>query len=571
MGVQRVLLFFSLSSFVSSIHAQVIIKERVIIDPKPQIQLQAFSVPSGPLLRLRGNILETTMPGVVVSGALSTMPSSIPENTGYEVWVSVGASSHLVRKAGTGYCIDAGGTESSPFPATLPKCGVIGMSAFTFVPAPWQWSCAIRGTAIDTPIVSSTGATITARGTLWYTSFTATLTVTAILDESYLPSQVVATPQMDSLACSSATGVDVTVLDGHGNPYTDCGGSQLTGTATIQAKGDYAYLEGNGQSGKSVQFNITNGRGAFFAVLDTSKGIVDGGSDVAQIQVQVEGRVGTTSITMSCDYPPPTVAITYPGSDTTITLSPGNLPDIIFRETHSPGRDEPFEPSISWTPGPVLSTKEYFESIQDTLVIPVKVKATSVGGSATDELEIILKKGCNLAPPHYRQGDTLWAKDTYDSTEVGIKTLGCALTCIAMAMTAFGDTVRPGQLNEWMKGKPTGQGGFSGALVNWDVVQLHGKKGINYPAKDVDTNFVLSTFDAFLQECELIIVKVFNPETVKNKSPEEQERAKTKGNHWVLVRRKTGSEYAILDPGGRGLTQLSGYGRIYRYVRVTQN
>jgi len=182
-----------------------------------------------------------------------------------------------------------------------------------------------------------------------------------------------------------------------------------------------------------------------------------------------------------------------------------------------------------------------------------------------------LKKGCNLAPPHYRQGDTLWAKDTYDSTEVGIKTLGCALTCIAMAMTAFGDTVRPGQLNEWMKGKPTGQGGFSGALVNWDVVQLHGKKGINYPAKDVDTNFVLSTFDAFLQECELIIVKVFNPETVKNKSPEEQERAKTKGNHWVLVRRKTGSEYAILDPGGRGLTQLSGYGRIYRYVRVTQN
>jgi len=93
MGVHRVFLIFSISSLVSPVQAQVIIKEQLRIDPKAQIKPQPFSAPSGPLLRLRGSILETTMPGVVVSGSLSVLPSVIPENTGYEVWVSAGGAS----------------------------------------------------------------------------------------------------------------------------------------------------------------------------------------------------------------------------------------------------------------------------------------------------------------------------------------------------------------------------------------------------------------------------------------------------------------------------------------------
>jgi hypothetical protein len=472
---------------------------------------------------------------------------------------------------GTGYCIKDGDKESGPISVTLPRCGVIGLSATTFVPAPWQWSCAVRGTAIDTPIVAGNSATITARGSLWYTGFTATLSISASLDESYLLSHVVAVPETSALTCNAVTGVGVTVLDAHGDLYTDCSGSQLRGTATIQAKGKYALLQGDGDPGTSVNFTIANGRGAFFAVLDTSKGIIEGGSDVAQIQVQVEGITGSTSIAMSCDYPPPTVAITYPGSDTTITLSADNLPSIVFRETHTPGPGKPFEPSISWTPGPVLATGEYYGKIQDSLVIPVKATATNAGGTATDNLEIILKRGCNLSPPHYRQGDTLWAKDKYDSTEVGIKTLGCALSCMAMAMTAFGDTVDPGRLNEWKKGKSYGEGGFKGDRVNWDAVGLHGKKALNSMAINTDSSFSLTTLDPFLSQCQLIIARVFNPETVKDKTKEEQESAKRKGNHWVLILKKSGSDYAILDPGNRSLTNLSGYGRIYRYVKVAQN
>ena len=141
---------------------------------------------------------------------------------------------------------------------------------------------------------------------------------------------------------------------------------------------------------------------------------------------------------------------------------------------------------------------------------------------------------------------------------------------MAMAMTAFGDTVNPGDLNDWMKKKSLDEGGFDGDLVNWDATSKHSNKARNSPGINVDTCFVVSSFDPFLQQCQLIIAKVFNPESVKNKSKEIQERAERKGNHWVLVVRKMGSDYSILDPG-RGLTGLSEYGRVYRYIQLAKN
>lgn len=570
MGVQRVVLVCSLSSLVSAIHAQVIIKERITIDPKPQVLLQRSSISSKPLLRLNGDRVETTMPGVVVSGSVSVTPSVLPENTAYEVWGSAGASSGLIKSGGSGVCFGGGLEVSSPFPATLPSCGVVGMTALTFVPAPWFFSCSVRGTAVDTPVISGNSATITARGTLWYTGFEATLTVTASIDESYLLSQVVAVPETSALTCNGLTGVSVTILNGRGDLYTDCTGSQLSGTATIAAKGKYAFLQGDGEPGPTVSFNIRNGRGTFFVVLDTSKGIIRDGHDEARISVEVEGIVGSTTVGMSCKYPPPSVAITYPGRDTTITLSNTNLPNLIFQETHTPGAGEQFEPSISWDPGPTLSTAEYFGKITDSLVVPVKATAKNDGGTATDELEIILKKGCGLDPPHYKQGDPLWGKDIYDSTEVGIKTLGCALSCMAMAMTAFGDTVNPGQLNEWKKKNSRDEGGFSRDLINWNATAKHGGKARSLRPENTDTNFVLSSLDPSLELCRLIAVKVFNPESVKNKSKEKQEEARRNGNHWVLITKKSGSDYAILDPG-RGSTKLSQYGRIFRYVQMERN
>jgi hypothetical protein len=329
-------------------------------------------------------------------------------------------------------------------------------------------------------------------------------------------------------------------------------------------------LQGDGDPGPTVNFNILNGRGAFYVVLDTSKGIIDDGHDEARINVEVEGIVGSTSVGMSCRYPPPSVAITYPGRDTTITLSPDNLPSIVFQETHTPEPGKQFEPSISWEPAPVLATSDYFEKIQDSLVVPVKVTATSDGGTAMDELEIILRRGCNLAPPHFRQGDPEWADSIYDNSKDSIRTLGCALSCMAMAMTAFGDTVNPYHLNTWMKTKKTDDGGYDGANVNWDAIGRHSNRAKNWLAKNVDSAFAVSSLDALLEDCDLIIAKVFNSKSVENKPKEVQEKKKKEGNHWVLIVAKSESSYAILDPG-RGLTNLSSYGRIYRYVRVSKN
>ncbi|HXG38335.1 MAG TPA: hypothetical protein VNL36_06170, partial [Bacteroidota bacterium] len=87
---------------------------------------------------------------------------------------------------------------------------------------------------------------------------------------------------------------------------------------------------------------------------------------------------------------------------------------------------------------------------------------------------------CTINPPRYAQGgNSPWADDHYDNAyddngnEIKIRTLGCALSCMAMAMTAFGDTVNPGELNEWMKMAPKDSGGYRGRSVNWRAISLH--------------------------------------------------------------------------------------------------
>ena len=54
----------------------------------------------------------------------------------------------------------------------------------------------------------------------------------------------------------------------------------------------------------------------------------------------------------------------------------------------------------------------------------------------------------------------------YDHTSINIATLGCALSSQAMMMTAFGDTINPGDLNAWMidpvRARQMRKGGYSG-------------------------------------------------------------------------------------------------------------
>lgn len=456
---------------------------------------------------------------------------------------------------------------------TLPGCGAIGMSAKTFVPAPWVWSCAVREAGLETPQVSGNTATFVANGTLWYTGFTATLTVTASLDESYQPAEVIVSPQSYSLNCNGFTTVTVDLLNGRGEPYLPCGNAPILATATIAAKGPYAYLEGNGQSGQTIDILISNGQGAFLSVLDTSRGIIPDGSDVGIINVSTQGVIGENAISLTCQYPPPSVAIVYPGQDTTIVLTPTHQPELRLIEEHSPPTGQ-FEPSITWDPADVIVTADYYAQITDSLVLPINVTAENEGGTATHERKIVLKRACNLPPPRYPQGGTAsWADSLYDKSSTGtISGWGCALSSMAMVMTAFGDTVNPGELNAWMKERSRGEGGFGDLRVNWRAMELHSPNKMTFiafdkkqfkdkPNKLLDSTQVThpSVLDEALGQCKLVIVQVFN------------DRSSRSGEHWVVVTGKENDKYKIIDPGSRNEEYLGGYGSFWKYLVVEKS
>ena len=156
----------------------------------------------------------------------------------------------------------------------------------------------------------------------------------------------------------------------------------------------------------------------------------------------------------------------------------------------------------------------------------------------------------------------------YDHTSVNIATLGCALSSQAMLMTAFGDTINPGELNAWMiepvRAKNLPEGGYQGTKVSWYAPGKHSGGNITI---DFNNDFKTKRFsqtpsdpsvlDSRLAQCKLIIVKVKNTQSrscIQN----------NKCEHWVLVTGKQGNDYTIIDPG-KGEQFLSGYGSFWSW------
>lgn len=179
----------------------------------------------------------------------------------------------------------------------------------------------------------------------------------------------------------------------------------------------------------------------------------------------------------------------------------------------------------------------------------------------------------------YSQGNPDYSGDIYgNSKDSTIQQLGCALCCMAMVMRAYGDSVDPGDLNEWMKdSKRNGNvrnGGYDGNRVSWFAVELHsnneidmepGGKRINIKKDpvtkekkpDLGNASNLAVLDEPLLKGQLIIVQVFNNET--------------KGQHFVVVTEKVGGRYRIVDPGYRNVEYLDQYGEFWRYYIVKKN
>ena len=92
---------------------------------------------------------------------------------------------------------------------------------------------------------------------------------------------------------------------------------------------------------------------------------------------------------------------------------------------------------------------------------------------------------CKIDPPRYSQGgNSSWGDSLYDGTRSHVSALGCALSSMAAAMTAYGDTVNPGQLNWWMK-RPRmySQGGYYQDRVNWEAIRIHSGGKVTYQYK----------------------------------------------------------------------------------------
>ena len=130
------------------------------------------------------------------------------------------------------------------------------------------------------------------------------------------------------------------------------------------------------------------------------------------IEAQIEGQtIGTAFIEVQRTAPEPTLHITYPSQDTSITLTSTFLPSITLQEIHTPGVGEQFEPEISWSPSRTINTADYFAQIQDSINLNITATAQNDGGIVSDSRRITLKKEvfCTLVLP---QQDTVATGDT---------------------------------------------------------------------------------------------------------------------------------------------------------------
>ncbi len=190
-----------------------------------------------------------------------------------------------------------------------------------------------------------------------------------------------------------------------------------------------------------------------------------------------------------------------------------------------------------------------------TANISVTASVPSAGISSQVSFQVF----CNLQPINYQQNQKDWGGKYYDGTNYLISKRGCALTSLAMALTAFGVSINPGSLNDYLNTKH----GFTGTGdVIWPKAQglsnyVKITKSLNKSVGG-ENNSSSGVIDNALGNCKLIIVEVLNP---------------TSGDqHWVLVTQKDqNGDYIIVDPAYLDRTRLinSVYaGKFWEYVTV---
>ena len=407
---QRILLtlFFTLI-FADTIAAQVIIRERVEITPKKSEQVPMASVTAEPTLFYSPdgiNAHNMVSGGVEMRVTGTTFnAAAIPDGAGVDITLGFwGLVRRIVRDC-------HGNLTDTTFvlpPKVVNGCTSINVSYGRYYLEPSFGSCRklnVGTGSLANVSVAGASATFTIDANLHgyrfgeIAPFTATVTVTASSPPGSELAGVRLTPNRTTLQCVDNTTTTVSLLNGLGQSFIFCPKLSLTVAASLIGAGPYAYLRQGAQEGSSISYPMASANTFFEVVLDTARGVIPFGNQQATLRVQVDNIVKDTTITLICPYPPPTVQITYPGQDTTIVLTATDQPEITLQETHTPTSGQ-FEPTISWNPSNILRTADYYEQIEDSLMIVVGVTATNIAGmTATDSVRITLKKeGCDGPP-----------------------------------------------------------------------------------------------------------------------------------------------------------------------------
>jgi PKD repeat protein len=147
-----------------------------------------------------------------------------------------------------------------------------------------------------------------------------------------------------------------------------------------------------------------------------------------------------------------------------------------------------------------------------------------------------------LKVPLFSQGDPRWAGNTYGTSQATIQQRGCALACLAMALTNVGIATDPGTLNTLMNNDNDFVGGNN---INWDAATRDASGGtLEFHAHRAVADF--QYLGQTLAGGHPVIVGV-------------NLNAGGSPGHYVLVTGVENGQFLINDPGHADATTLGYY------------
>jgi hypothetical protein len=151
---------------------------------------------------------------------------------------------------------------------------------------------------------------------------------------------------------------------------------------------------------------------------------------------------------------------------------------------------------------------------------------------------------------NYSQQDPAWKNDKIGSSDETIGHVGCAITSVAMLVSGHGYPETPKTLNAKLKAR----GGYVDAAIMWGAVTgIYPQVVYRSLVLCRDTNAPLAQIDASLAAGQPVLAEV-------DSSPNPGLQT-----HWVVLHKKQGDDYLILDPwpypteSGKEISLLSRY------------